>query len=286
MAAESHGWWALIGNILDAAAVSVAKNPIAAGLLKRLGAAKLSNLWLSRFGGTRRLPKSSVEYTVNDYSALILGNVIFAENGEYHDDRLVREAAGVNFVADLGCNCGLFTLYVEHLRRLAGGPRSTLSGIMVEPNPKMVDACRRNLDKNSLAGMKVAPGLVGRRAAPRTHFWVGHNSMAGTAHPERLHLSGGGLSSEIVEFVDVETVWRNAFGDARVDVCKIDVEGFEIDFLNDHAEFLSRVDRIVLEWHKPQVTLQNVVDVLTPNGFRLENVHHEGEQYGVGWFTR
>jgi len=86
--------------------------------------------------------------------------------------------------------------------------------------------------------------------------------------------------------VDVGRLWDAQFPEGRVDLCKIDIEGFEVEFLEGNPAFMSKVDRILLEWHKPHVTLDRVKSAMAKNGHWALDVLHEDARFGVLWGSR
>ena len=67
---------------------------------------------------------------------------------------------------------------------------------------------------------------------------------------------------------------------------KIDIEGFECDFLKNTTAALARTDRVVIEWHK-WVNGRDAVDaLLAAQGFSLRKVISEDPHCGVAIYDR
>jgi hypothetical protein len=70
--------------------------------------------------------------------------------------------------------------------------------------------------------------------------------------------------------VKIETVDQivRALKINRIDLFKIDVEGFELDVLKGAYETLARVDRLVLEYHSNDLA-RRTAELLTSRGFSI-----------------
>ena len=89
-----------------------------------------------------------------------------------------------------------------------------------------------------------------------------------------------------VPYVSIEGTWAKLFGDEACDLLKVDIEGSEMVFFKAETAFLKRVQVILLEWHKPQVTLDEFRDFLAQQGFSVKAVLHEGPQVGTALLVR
>lgn len=118
---------------------------------------------------------------------------------------------------DIGANTGVYTL-------MATAASPGLTAVAYEPVPRIFERLRTNVDLNGLAGRcttrQVAVGSKAGRA--RLH-------VPSVALPSSASLSEQGYHGKAGELVEVEVVTVDAEqeGRPRVDLAKIDVEGFE-----------------------------------------------------------
>ena len=70
------------------------------------------------------------------------------------------------------------------------------------------------------------------------------------------------------------------------DLLKIDIEGSEMNFLQAEASFLTRVQSVLIEWHKWRVSLKDVTDFLARNGLVYVKTLEENENMGTAFFRR
>src|SRR5207249_4796467 len=94
----------------------------------------------------------------------------------------------------------------------------------------------------------------------------------------------GRIRDITVPAVSVSAEWHRTFGDAPVDLMKVDIEGLELDLARYEAAFLhASVRRIILEWHKWCVELRQLDRQLEASGFK--RVADFGESDLVGLAT-
>ena len=92
----------------------------------------------------------------------------------------------------------------------------------------------------------------------------------------------------------VETVQRpvvslqrllSSFGDERIQVVKIDIEGSEADLIAQDLSCLKQVDWIIMEWHKWVIELDPLTAALAPHNFQLDTILKEDTICGLALFT-
>jgi FkbM family methyltransferase len=160
-------------------------------------------------------------------------------------------------VFDVGANSGVYT--VQQTRR----------GTQVyafEPNPD----CYRRLQKsvrlndldNRVSAANYALGAtagVAELIVPELAMGLGSPRPRRTPDPEAIHVK--------VEVQTIDQVVRT-LGISRIDLLKLDVEGFEIDVLQGAIETLPRVQRMVLEYHSPKLG-RRTAELLTRRGLAI-----------------
>jgi FkbM family methyltransferase len=228
----------------------------------------------------RKLRKTNCLYRLRFLESVLMADEIFQREiyREAFEDRNVRR-----FV-DLGSNVGYFTLYaVEHTGR------RDLVGLVVDGNEQMATESRWHVEENGLDSMKVMHGVVGYPpGVTEATFYVNPSNVASSAQPVLNPdvPSKGDSVAVTVPAVDVLAEWKKLAGDARIDLMKVDIEGFECDFIKNTKAALSLTDRIVIEWHKWVNARQAVDDLLAEQGFSLRKVISEDPHCGVAIYDR
>jgi FkbM family methyltransferase len=228
----------------------------------------------------RRLRRTNCRYRVRYLESLLMADEIF-------ERRIYREAfegRDVRTFMDLGSNVGYFTLFaVEQTGR------RDLVGLVVDGNEAMVRESRWHLEDNRLRGMKVVHGVVGHPpGVSEATFFVNASNFVSSALPvsnAKVPSKGASVPVE-VPAVDVAKEWKKLAGNARIDLMKIDIEGFECDFIKNTPAALALTDRVVLEWHK-WVTGRDAIDeLLGAQGFALHRVIGEDDDCGLAIYDR
>ena len=196
---------------------------------------------------------------------------------------LAADAPRIRTFVDLGCNVGLFPLYLCALR----GDRA-IRGVLVDANPGVVPEAAANLKLNGLDGqVSVLHGIASGRQTGQVPFVVAQNSLASTAESGLLGSTYGSRTIE-VPAVDLGEVCRRTFEPGeRIDLLKLDIEGCELEFLAASSELLVRCDRVILEFHKPKVTVAATEALLGEAGFILAGTRDRSEDpWGIAYFRR
>ncbi len=135
-----------------------------------------------------------------------------------------------NVVADCGANNG----FTGILFARAVAPHGKVVGF--EPSPANLAAAHENIRLNGIANFELVAAAVGSTCA-RVAFDPGFGNGAVTA------VAGGGT-------VEVPQVTLDAhFGSSRVDLIKIDVEGYELEVLRGARAVLQRRPALAIEVH-------------------------------------
>ena len=228
----------------------------------------------------RKLKNSGCEYRVRHLESLLMADEIFSRKiySEAFEERDVK-----TFV-DLGANVGYFTLYAaEHTGR------RDLVGLAVDANASCTSEVAWHVDHNHLSGTKVMTGVAGYPTDVMTAtFYVNPSNVASSAQPElNPDVPSKGESQAVtMPAINVAAEWKKIAGDKRIDLLKVDVEGFECDLIRNSTELLSMTDRLVLEWHKWVTSLDEVEGLLKERGFDRRTIISEDPHCGVAIFDR
>lgn len=228
----------------------------------------------------RRRLKSGIPYRVRWLESLLTADEIFSREiyGAAFADREIK-----TFI-DVGCNVGYFPLYAAERTG-----RKDLRGLVVDGNEEMARESKWHVDQAGLSQTRVRHGLVGYPAdVKEATFYVNPSNVASSAQPElNPNVPSKGESRAMtVPVVNLHEEWKKLAGDQRIDLLKIDVEGFECELLQNCRDVIALTDRIVLEWHKWVTTQAEVEKLLAEQGFRLRALISEDEHAGVAVYDR
>ncbi len=145
----------------------------------------------------------------------------------------------MNTVLDLGAHLGHFLILAAYINQeIFGEPPEKI--FLFEANDCLIPHLKSNLDKTfskTKSQFKIIQGLVGKKT--------------GTAEflTRRSNFLASGISSEKgsykISYVDIE----QALDVDIIDVCKCDIEGAEIDFIENYPDLLRRVRIFMVEIH-------------------------------------
>jgi FkbM family methyltransferase len=144
--------------------------------------------------------------------------------------------AGSNFI-DVGANLGYYTCLFS---KLAGSQGRVLS---VEPEPMNLNLLNINTARNCLQNYKILPVALGEVEGEVT-LNVYKSSNRGR---HSIIMPGSGDSVE-VPVTTLDAAVSDFFGNEKISLIKIDVEGYEPYVLRGGAETIDRVDCLVIEY--------------------------------------
>ncbi|HEY5934841.1 MAG TPA: FkbM family methyltransferase [Kofleriaceae bacterium] len=246
--------------------------------IKALKLVEIASTMLSYRPLRRTLPNGT-RYRVRYGESLLMADEIF--NRQVYRDPF--DNRDVRTFVDLGSNVGYFTCYaMERIRR------SDAFGIAVDANPKMAAETKFHIDDNGWRNVQGIWGVVGFPSdVEEAPFFLNPSNISGSATVLNPNIPAKGTQTEIkVPTVDLNKAWRDHAGDARVDVLKVDVEGFEVKVLDTIPELLQRTESVVIEWHKWITPRDPVDDVLGRAGLRFEKIVTEDPHCGVAYYAR
>jgi len=249
-------------------------------LVKLLRLHLLGNWWLRHFPIVRTLPGSGIRYRARRVDSLALASEMFDSDKVYSASDL---PTNIRTFADLGCNVGYFTCWLCDQFKTR-----KVKGLMVDANTDAVEDAKWQVAANRLNDVHVLHGLVGTAGKDgQATFYLHAANVCSTAVPSddalRQHFTWTQIQ---VPCLSVEENWRNLIGDMPCDLLKVDIEGSEMDFFRAETSFLKRVQTIVVEWHKWQVSFAEMEKLLAGQSFALKSVVREDPKYGTAVFSR
>jgi methyltransferase, FkbM family len=181
-------------------------------------------------------------------------------------------------VFDVGAYVGIYSLWAS---RLVGG------GFVVtfEPNPIAYRWLISNIELNGATNIKALPYALGDEITRQRLYVAGENIEASSLIMNHIINNPLDKYSIVGEFVvpvvtldyvidkSVEIVGKPV---RRIDLVKVDVEGYEMRVLKGAIRTLERglVERFVIEVHIDQVSTKDVIKYLGDYGYKLDAIIH------------
>ncbi len=152
---------------------------------------------------------------------------------ELHAADWARALAGTDkpLVADVGANAGVFSLYAHSLN-----PRSEI--IAFEPLPEMlrrIQSLKERTGMNLTCHAKAVSEKCGEAFFETAHGYDGTSRLSTSTQPA--------ANTFRVETTTLDTI----FGSRKIDVMKIDVEGFECDVIAGGKTALANTRFLIIE---------------------------------------
>lgn len=163
-------------------------------------------------------------------------------------------------IVDCGAHCGHFSILAESCCRAKFGS-SHARHLLIEPNPRLLDVCRRNVTTAGFGGRaEVIQAMLAAGEGQSTLYVNSHNYLTASSRPEH------GATPCIVPAMRLSDI----IGPRRVDLLKLDVEGAEYRLVEDELDVFSRARLICMELHDaPHHEQQRVMDALKSIGHDL-----------------
>jgi FkbM family methyltransferase len=224
-----------------------------AGVLGLLGKALLWRLSGATAPADQTLRLQGVAHVVGlGTGELLLPQEIYWERGY---DQLADFVPRPGWtVIDAGANTGVYA--VQQARR---GARV----FAFEPNPDCFRRLRKAVQANGVEDRVIAfDRALGAAPGPARLFLPAGVTTMGSLRPEWDPAAAGtGFGVEVETLEDV----LGRQGIERVDLLKVDVEGFELDVLRGAGRALRRVERVVVEYHSLDLG-RRVAELLAAEG--------------------
>jgi FkbM family methyltransferase len=188
---------------------------------------------------------------------------------EFYYNRGLLKANNVKLVVDLGANVGYSILYFLHVYPLC-------RVIAFEPHPAHAAQINHNLELDrSHDRVELYPKAAGGKNC------LMRLTDARSASSLTDRMTADTLS---VEMKDVFPI----FGDKRIDLLKMDMEGGEYEILADDRFPMLDIGAIVMEWHSRGQGIEDkrwCVERLQGLGFVIEEIFTTAS-HGMFWATR
>ena len=201
-------------------------------------AAKIKS-WL----GVKRIPLETCQGTFWIDPVSLLG-IALSRQG-VHEDGMVKTLQtylkpGCTFV-DLGANEGYFTVIAA---RLCGTSGRVLA---LEPQQRLIPVIHENLRLNQSTGVALLNAAVGSEAKTAVLHLTASTNTGGSGFERRSRFS---LPTQEVTMLTLEQVLDQQ-GFTRVDLMKVDIEGFEYEALLGSPQVFEqhRIKAVALELH-------------------------------------
>ena len=165
-------------------------------------------------------------------------------------------------IVDCGANTGLSILYFKHLY-----PQARI--IAFEADPKLFRILEENIRGNGFTDVELINKAVWNKETTLTFLPDGADAgrVADAAGPTPAHPGNGGA-------VQVPAIrLRDYLTDRTVDLLKMDIEGAEVEVLNDCPDVLKNVKAVCLEFHSYVNKTQGLGDMIKlfeDRGFRSQ----------------
>lgn len=259
---------------------TLAGMPAVHSLIRTMRLQRAASVVLERRPIVRRTRRHGLRYRVRYLESVMVADEIF-NRGVYAS---AFEGRPVETFVDLGTNVGYFVC--DAVDRT--GNRDIL-GLAVDANPVVVEEARWHVHVNGFSRVRVVHGLVGHPTGVReAPLYMSGSNVSASAQPNFNPLVPlkGAVTSSMMPCVDVHAEWRAMAGDRRVDLLKIDIEGFELTALENLAGLLAVTDAVVIEWHNWITSRAKVEEAFARHGFVLDVLVSEDEDAGIGVFRR
>lgn len=146
----------------------------------------------------------------------------------------------VRLCVDIGGNKGIYTAEIIRLY-----PNANI--VIFEPAKSNVDVLNSKYANN--ANIVIEQLALSNNAGKATLFSNEDGSGLASLTKRRLdHIGIEFDNTESIRTIRFEEYWKTVLGNQHISVCKIDIEGHELDALNGFGEALNHIDVIQFEF--------------------------------------
>jgi len=236
---------------------------------------KITRGLLSFFSPT--FEHDGIIYRIRSPESFSIANEIFKK--PTYD--LLLKQIDINTVIDLGCNTGFFTCLLNS--RHDG---NSFKSVLVDADEEMIKESEWHLQANGIGNCQTICALIGPEGEEVSDFYVSDFNIASSAKPfdEEYPFPIRAAKKISRKVITLDNLIKNAFGNDRVNVLKVDIEGSEVDLLKQNMTCLHQVDWIIMEWHKWVIQLEDVKISLSNYGFGLVDILKEDTICGLACF--
>jgi FkbM family methyltransferase len=153
---------------------------------------------------------------------------------------------------DCGANIGLSTIYFKTLY-----PKSQITSF--EPDKKIFDILDDNIKSSRFDGITLINKGLSKESGHVSFFSEGADGGRIAVESDKKHLA------------TVEVTRLSPYLNKHVDFLKIDIEGSEVNVIEECKDHLKNVDNIFIEYHSfstKKQELDTILNILTKAGFR------------------
>ncbi len=230
--------------------------------------------------GLQTILPSGIRLHVRNHSDWVIYNEVIVR-GEY--DGVIRttfdhyQLGRPLRIVDLGANIGFFSFRFIDLFLQRFGNSEKLEMTLVEGSPAVFAELERRVGDEPLVRdhVKLIHGLAGRRDGA-AYIAQGYIHYGYGASP---HRSWG---AKRVSYVDLNRI----FSDDSLDLLKCDIEGAELELIENYPALLRRTRAVVIEFHRYGGDVNNARERLQEYGFARVQLISAVPPYSVEFFTR
>lgn len=170
------------------------------------------------------------------------------------------------YCLDAGANIGFFTLIMAHYAGREGRVAA------FEPNPITAERLRHNVQLNNLLNIDIVPKAVAQQVGT-TEFYL-------ATEPEKSGISPV-VDITPIQKIEVETISLDAYVASqkwpRVDIIKIDVEGYDCQALLGAKEIITRFHPVItfeFSYSTDPSLAAAAFELLLSSGYTLRRIVH------------
>lgn len=164
-------------------------------------------------------------------------------------------------IIDAGAHIGLSTLYFKKLY-----PDAQITAI--EPNPVSFKLLEKNINENFLYDVTTINAALTDFSKDNVPFYT---DETGDWQSTSSFLYGAWNNQQTSKKLLVKAISLSSLITEKIDLLKLDIEGAEMQVLQEAGEELQLVKRIILEFHPhPDQSLEKLVEFLERAGFIVE----------------
>ncbi len=181
-------------------------------------------------------------------------------------------------VIDCGAAIGLFSLLIEHLRRLEILDWPNVSYVLVEPSSFNLRRLRHNIAANlPVESFEIFDGLIGPRSGPSEFYQSRWGRWTSSVFRQSVPMERKAQKPS----VDISNILRSG-----PCLLKVDIEGAEFQLLETYRDELTNVIAIVVEWHAECGDTEKAASALSSTGFWMAKRRLPGPGLMVDLYLR